>query len=163
MGPMVRGSLNHHGKNRRQVIQGIIDQCAEMGKPCTWEEARNELRGNEKNVWVNEIYTVFLRRNKGPEGWPDKIHLSIKTHDKRAVRDWRHFQEIKNQLVGKEIEMVELYPAESRLVDTANQYHLWGFDATDFRFPVGFSERLVTDKESHGSKQRPREGDGKEA
>jgi len=28
-------------------------------------------------------------------------------------------------IVGEEHEAFEVYPAESRLVDTANQYHLW--------------------------------------
>jgi hypothetical protein len=37
------------------------------------------------------------------------------------VHDWRDLQRIKNQLVGPECEAVELYPAESRKVDTANQ------------------------------------------
>jgi len=52
------------------------------------------------------------------------LHLSIKRLDKHPVRDWRHFQRIKNELIGEENEAVELYPAQSRLVDTTNQYHL---------------------------------------
>jgi hypothetical protein len=82
------------------------------------------------------------------------VHLSIKRRDKLPIHDWRDIQRIKNELVGPEIEGMELYPAESRLVDTANQYHIWCFpNAT---FPFGFHEgRLVTEAESDGSKQRP--------
>jgi hypothetical protein len=42
--------------------------------------------------------------------------------DGQAIHDWRELQRIKNEIVGDEIEAVELYPAESRLLDTANWY-----------------------------------------
>jgi hypothetical protein len=38
---------------------------------------------------------------------------------------------------------VELFPAESRLVDTANQYHLWVMADAEYRFPFGYQRRLV--------------------
>jgi hypothetical protein len=39
----------------------------------------------------------------------------------------------------------EVYPAESRLVDTANQYHLWVFMDHAVRLPVGYRRREVLD------------------
>ncbi len=69
--------------------------------------------------------------------------------------DWRDFQRIKNELVGPEAEGVELYPAESQLADSANQYHLWVFDGSGFRFPFGFNDRLVSDQPLEGGQQRP--------
>jgi len=36
-----------------------------------------------------------------------------------------------------------LYPAESRRVDTSNQYHLWVMKDPMFKFPFGFKERMV--------------------
>lgn len=53
------------------------------------------------------------------------MHLSFKRKDRAAVRDWRHFQAIKNSVAGPEREAIELYPPESGLVDGANEYHLW--------------------------------------
>jgi hypothetical protein len=53
--------------------------------------------------------------------------LSIKRRDREVIRDWRELQAIKNAIVGPEHEGFELYPAESRLVDTANQFHLFVF------------------------------------
>ena len=41
--------------------------------------------------------------------WDDMVWLSIK-EKQRALKDWRDFMEIKNQLVGEEHEAVELYP-----------------------------------------------------
>jgi hypothetical protein len=82
--------------------------------------------------------------------------LSIKTLDKAAHHDWRDFQRLKNELVGPEFDAIEIYPAESRLVDTANQYYLWAF--RDWKVPLGFQSRLVSEGNSgyaQGSRQRP--------
>jgi hypothetical protein len=78
--------------------------------------------------------------------------------DKEAIRDWRHFQRIKNEIVGPENEAVELFPAESRLVDGANQYHLWVLADKECRFPIGFTDgRQVRNDGPVGGKQRPYE------
>lgn len=106
-------------------------------------------------VFQNDLYEVAVYRDE-PPGLPALVHLSIKRRDKAASRDWRHFQQIKNELLGPEHEAVELYPAESRLVDAANQYHLWGFDDPSFRFPFGFADRLTSQTNPPGGRQRPR-------
>lgn len=95
----------------------------------------------DEEQWGNGEYVVNLRHIEAddPED-PAIIHLSIRRQDRQAVHDWRHFQRIKNQLAGPEWEAVEIYPAESRLVDGANQYHLWCFP---FSLGLGFSRRLV--------------------
>lgn len=105
-------------------------------------------------VWVNDIYQVQTR--------PDKsgfLHINIRRRDGGPIlRDWRHFQQIKNELVGPECEAVELYPAESRLVDTTNKFHLYASTDPTFRFPIGMEERDVdyeTRGDARGLKQRP--------
>ncbi len=82
------------------------------------------------------------------------VHLSIKRRDRSPIHDWRELQEIKNELIGAECEAVEIYPAESRLVDSANQYHLWGFADPSFRLPFGFDRRFVTDTPGGNAVQR---------
>ena len=71
------------------------------------------------DVYLNDIYEVWVYRKKMAdflvhnELFKGKCtYLSIKRKDKKAVHDWRHFQLIKNELVGEEIEAIELYPAE---------------------------------------------------
>jgi len=105
---------------------------------------------------MNDIYQVNIR-NETPDGWPALKHLSIKRRDKQPIgkEHFRHFQRIKNNLVGRECEAVELYPAESRLVDTANQYHLWCIVDCQIHLPFGFSERLVLSKSGGGAVQEP--------
>lgn len=100
----------------------------------------------EAEHWVNSHYFVELRHlePKNPEH-PPLIWLSIHHVDRRPVHDWRHLQRIKNELVGPEYEGMEMYPAESRLVDTSNQYHLWVVNDPAFRWPWGYGDRLVMD------------------
>lgn len=90
-------------------------------------------------VVVNELYHVNMRSIQPVvEGWPSMIWLSIKRRDRKPIHDWRDLQRIKNELVGVECEGVELYPAESRKTDTANQYHLWVFLESGHKFPFGW-------------------------
>lgn len=107
----------------------------------------------------NSRYLVLLRKVMFPEPFGPGIHLSIKRHDKNTIHDWRDFQRIKNEILGPEMEAIELYPANSRLVDAANQYHLWCFPELPMNF--GFDIRDVTgDKDTqYTAKQRPFEPD----
>lgn len=101
----------------------------------------------------NHRYQVIVREHPdGPFG--PYVHLTIRSRDGSTRHDWRDFQRLKNELVGEETEAVELYPAESRLVDTANHYHLWVFRT--YRFPLGMPAREVSDG-APGIAQRPRE------
>lgn len=113
------------------------------------------------DVWLNDEYQVNVRwaaeHGFGPE--MEVAHLSIKRLDKSPIHDWRDLQAIKNMLVGDEFEAVELYPAESRIVDSANQYHLFVFSdakGKPVRLPFGFMERFVTDDPKMNAKQRAR-------
>jgi hypothetical protein len=103
-------------------------------------------------IWKNDLYQVVARRA------PEFVHLNIRRVDGFPGRDWRHFQQIKNELVGPECEAVELYPAESRLVDTSNKFHLWVMTDPTYRFPFGWTRRDVeySDHEGvRGMRQRP--------
>jgi hypothetical protein len=105
-------------------------------------------------TWRNDLYQVEVRRN--PE--ERAAHLNIRRTDGFPGRDWRHFQQIKNELIGPECEAIELYPAESRKVDTSNKYHLYCSTDPTFRFPVGWEKRDVRDDEGDtqpGLRQRP--------
>lgn len=126
------------------------DAIADIAERCglTRKEAKvqyNRLKADE--VWINDLYQVNIDRNLEVQAFPGVvvIHLSIKRRDKaRPARDWRHLQQIKNELVGPEYEAVELYPAQSRVVDVANQTHLWCFTAAEgggpVTFPLGWTE-----------------------
>ena len=102
--------------------------------------------------WKNSRYTVLQRDVRSQHG--DLVHLSIKRNDRAPLHDWRDLQRIKNEILGHEEEAMELYPAESRLVDAANQYHLWCF--MGMRAPFGYDvDRCVMEENGEGAKQRP--------
>lgn len=118
-----------------------------------------EPNGSVGQMWVNSRYTVIVTpAEKADPRAPNMVHLSIRRNDREPIRDWRDLQRIKNDLVGPECEAIELFPAESRLVDTANQFHLWAFTDPTFRLGLGWNERLVVDAGSSpsGSKSKQR-------
>ncbi|HMF14807.1 MAG TPA: hypothetical protein VKE94_20975 [Gemmataceae bacterium] len=110
----------------------------------------------EGRVFQNNLYRVIRRPFTTPmgDGRQTCYELSIKRTDKDAIHDWRHLQRIKNELVGPEYEAVEIYPAESRLVDTSNQYYLWVLPE-GYHVPFGFQERSLIEQNLDGSRQRP--------
>jgi hypothetical protein len=94
-------------------------------------------------VWLNDRYSVFVR-----EIGEGALHLSFHRHDRQAVRDWRHFQAIKNEVAGPERTAVEVFPPESRLVDTSNEYHLWVLPpGLEMPFGLDDGEALVMTQE----------------
>jgi hypothetical protein len=84
-------------------------------------------------IYCNDIYQVMIER-KGPF-----IHLCIRRHDGQPYKDWKAHQQIKSEIIGPEYEAVELFPAESRLVDLKNEYHLWVHPNPTYRFPFGLT------------------------
>lgn len=110
----------------------------------------------QREVWKNDTYTVFVSRNIKFPGVPcGMTWLSIKRNDKEPCNDWRHFQWIKNQLCGPECEGVQLYPAERRMLDGSNQYHIWILENPKTEFPFGFNEgRNISRKPLENGKQR---------
>ena len=140
----------------------------------TKQEAKDYLESTKsEEVYQNDQYMAFVKKRTGQGRFENSdavvgsfaaddqefSWISFKRIDRKPVKDWRHVQNIKNDILGPEGEAVELYPAESRLTDTANQYHLWGYNNTDIRFPFGFLSRQVSDDAGNveGAVQRPRE------
>lgn len=120
------------------------------------EKARAWLQADHEKAryFVNDIYQIQAK----PYGPDDScLHINIRRRDGGMFKDWRHFQQIKNEIAGEEREAVELYPAESRKVDTTNKWHLWVLPE-GHRLDVGWSERDVSYDEISkvpGLRQRP--------
>lgn len=125
------------------------------------DERIEQIVNEDNETWKNDRYTVVVNRH--PKGWV--THLSIKRNDRGPEIPWRHLQRIKSELAGDETEAFELFPAESRLVDTANQRWLWCVPP-GMKLPVGFDEgRHVGTPEQAaaiGARQKPLEDDDAE-
>lgn len=107
--------------------------CIEKGLRCL-----TAVRVFENNLYRVEIYATAASGDSF-------LHLGIARLDGGTCKEWRHLQRIKNEIVGPEFEAMEIFPAESRLVDTGNQYHLWVHKDPGFRFPVGWTTRVVSE------------------
>lgn len=139
MTPFERGRLTF--KPAKEQIAEYMEQHGLDRAAAT--RFYNEMK--EDVIWVNDLYQVNIHYNTPNHGFGDGIqidHLSIKRRDKQPIHDWRDLQEIKNRLCGPEREAFEIYPCESRLVDTANQFHLWVLPAGEM-VSCGWSKRLV--------------------
>jgi hypothetical protein len=120
-----------------------LDDGAILDFPSRWYE--------------NDRYVVIVREYEDcrhlvdegivlPEGWT-WLCIVPKASGSYA-RPWQDFQRIKTEIVGPEREAVELYPAESRLIDTSNAWHLWCPPAGT-EWPFGwFRGRLSYDYET---------------
>lgn len=136
---VVRSLLAQPDDYFRPYFGGRIPSDSEKRRYA--EEAAARL--TPARVFVNNIYRVELLNTPMPD--ESFFHLCITRHDGQACKEWRHLQQIKNEIAGAEYEAMEIFPAESRLVDTGNQYHLWVHRDPSFRFPVGWWLRLVRD------------------
>jgi hypothetical protein len=145
--------LFERGKLDMSMKEGLIRSLMQSVPGATREQIEAIMEDEaSQEIWLNDLYQVIKRP---VEHIPGMFWLSIKRRDKESIHDWRDLQEIKNLLVGPECEGIELYPAESRRVDTANQYHLWVWSDPKVRFPVGFGDRAVSSDSSPYWKQRP--------
>lgn len=104
-----------------------------------WEQ-RNYLVGHElaphgmTKCCLNNKYSVQFFNYI--TDWGIVEHLIIRRHDTKPIHSWYDLQRIKNELVGSDRTAVEVYPAESNLVDDANLYHLWVLPE-GFKLPFG--------------------------
>ena len=106
-----------------------------------WKEEPSPKASGIKNGWLGEMdraytngkYAVMIRT----------IHTMIGKVEHACIRNtgntdipWSEKQKIKNELFGKERVAVEVFPAESELVDESGMYHLWVFAEGD-KLPFG--------------------------
>lgn len=74
-------------------------------------------------VWGSSQYTVtvhYLDDNR--DGF---VEVGIHNYHRTTHVPWRHIQQIKNEVFGPDREAVQLFPAEDRLLDSANEYWIY--------------------------------------
>jgi hypothetical protein len=131
-----------------------------MGAPHFLDEAeaRHVADRMQRQQWFrSDTYQVAMFEFECEQFNLILTHLSIKRNDRAPIDTmyWRELQAIKNAIVGAEREGVELFPAESRKVDGANQYHIFVLPPGT-KWPFGFVDRMVTnDAGPGGAVQRP--------
>lgn len=133
------------------LVSGVVGAIAR--EVDRWTALERDPR-DDLEVYGNEQLTVIVRR-------PDPLCASISYHwrDRAPIRDWRIGQRVKNEVAGPEWEAVELYPAESRLMDEANEYWLWAFHPDHPLYglvhDLGHQERTVLTQEDLAASEAP--------
>ena len=155
------------GMRTKKEIQEWRQQLKDAGINAPYASLKKVFEVDaEAEVYVNDTYAVpkadatqaHMVHAGEDTGWPAMWYLSIKRNDKEVIWDWRELQEIKNLICGEDNEGMQLFPAEERVVDTANQYHLFVIKEAGLFFPIGFAVRNVTDAPVANTKQRTLEG-----
>jgi hypothetical protein len=144
--------LHANDQTYRVDISRMIDSIvgASAAADDEWEPLT---AGQYDGIWGNKQVTANIT-------WMHDhtmAHIEYHRRDRAPIRDWRVGQRIKNQLVGAEWEAIELYPAESRVVDTANSWHLWCMEWMPFGFETGeraTQDQLDASKNVHHAMQR---------
>ena len=104
-----------------EAFEAIARRMSQRGKDIGLSyEGHDAYYDNDRYA----VYVTFWRDTEG--NVLDAVkEISFKRHDRQWPNDWRDAMRIKNEVAGPDVEAVELYPAQSRVVDTANQRFLW--------------------------------------
>lgn len=84
-------------------------------------------------------YNIQIRAE--PYGDEELFWVRVQKKDNSTMAQWQDLQDIKNTFFGPEFEGFQIFPAESRLVDEGNAYHLWVFKDPTMRLKYGFKTR----------------------
>jgi hypothetical protein len=129
-------------EKREAMIRDVLRLAESQGQEPGRERVEAMINDHlNEEMWQNSRYTVIVIRDEeqAPDT-PKMIHLSIRRNDRQRPREerYRDFQRIKSELVGPENEGVELYPAESRVADCADQYHVYVLEDPELGFGFGY-------------------------
>jgi hypothetical protein len=135
--PLVK--LQPHEMYRRPEI--VEETARHYGISLSEAALKLDIEEAKCDYYVNHLYQVQVQPT-GPDNMMTAI--CIRRRDGAAdLRDWRHFQQIKNEVCGPEREGFELYPAESRKVDTSNKWHIFVLPEGVIMQGIGWTERDV--------------------
>src|SRR6188768_1219230 len=100
--PLVEADHKSFGKEADAVVKATMEHYS-----LPEHEARAFLEAyhNRTKYFVNDLYQIQVAPH-GPEG--QMLHINIRRRDGGMFKDWRHFQQIKNEIAGDEREAVEI-------------------------------------------------------
>lgn len=77
--------------------------------------------------------------------WGKVIHCCFRNLEGNDI-PWAEKQWIKDSLFGNDRLAIEVFPAQSRLVDEANMYHIWVFEK-GFELPFGIHKNDISERD----------------
>jgi hypothetical protein len=110
-----------------------------------WNRVSSPKDKNYGSGWCGELDRCWVQGNryvvmsrKIMTDWGIVEHICIRNASNTDI-PWSEKQRIKNELFGKDVTAIEVFPRDNRLIDEAGMYHLWilpdGFD-----LPFGLHE-----------------------
>lgn len=70
-----------------------------------------------REIWISKVYFVQVFELPADQGW---TRIGILKCNQTEIREsWSEIQRIKNEILGAEADAIEIYPAESDLVNDA--------------------------------------------
>jgi len=139
--------------DRKLTLVGSNGQALTREVWGAWEEldpavARENLGVLVERVWRNDRCMVLAHSLpsalfKDHEGQAIMImHLAMVGTKDRTDLTWDEAQRAKTELLGADIEAIELYPAADRVMEGLTERHLWAFPK-GMKFPLGFVPQNV--------------------
>ena len=134
--------MNTFTRQQKRAMMRIIEKKRDQWRVPGWQPMRfirkevDSLDSNgDQGIFQNNQYIAVVRRMTD-----GIIHISFRNMENSTEIPWKHKQQIKNDICGCEREAIELFPAMSRIVDAANQYHLWVYPE-GYIIPTGFPKK----------------------
>ena len=90
----------------------------------TSEAAPKFPNGKLLGFYANNLFSIQCFEVRGV-----KVY-GIRRHDQATNISWETKQRIKNEIIGKDISAIEVFPRDCDLVDQANMYWLWVVDCS---------------------------------
>jgi len=113
--PLLRDAEWYREQKRVEVAEMVRAKFPDIS-----DDAIDALMPDE--TWGNDRYTVNVHLlDADRDGF---VELAVHNHRRTPHVPWRHLQQIKDEVMGADREAVQLFPAQGRLVDTANEYWL---------------------------------------
>lgn len=122
---------------------------AKRRKVVGWTQKPSPKELKKGSGWFGELSEVFVRNDlkycvmiREIDTDMGKVsHMTIRSQGTKETNyegediPWIEKQKIKNEIFGKELCAIEVFPKESELVDQAYMYHLWVLH--DYKLPFG--------------------------
>ena len=130
--------------------------CESCGRPLNpddpptraWPSLVLVETGPRRQVFENPLYSVI--RLAVHDGWI----LTIINSDQSARRDWREFQQIKNEVCGPSCVGMECYPPDGTVMDPSNAFIMRVWPLKKQPFTLGFERGEILAPQESMAPQR---------
>lgn len=92
----------------------------------SWSETQGlSIKNKPDKAWKSNHHVVQVYRNERLILGKLMNKWMIRRNDSEPIREWHEIQNIKNEVIGEEVEAIQIFPKASELVDVANMYWLF--------------------------------------